>query len=55
MCWHKWTKWEQYTKEFKWMPFKGPQAGKIFDKIEHKQKRHCPKCGKEQVETIENK
>lgn len=51
MCWHKWTKWEQYDVSMIFYPYKMP--GKEIPYIEHRQKRRCLKCGKVQVEKIE--
>jgi hypothetical protein len=52
MCWHKWTKWEQYTES-------GVVTSMLFRKIdkpleysEKRQKRHCEKCGKQQDELV---
>lgn len=49
MCWHKWTKWEQYvwTGEVRKL-----ETDRIFPCEYHRQKRHCIKCGKEQNERI---
>ena len=46
MCWHKWTKWEQYI-------FNGEIQANCVSTImlpvtERRQRRRCVKCGKEQ-------
>ena len=51
MCWHKWSKWEQYT-------FHGIQtmvAGRKTEIpfMEKRQKRNCLKCNKQQDERID--
>jgi len=46
MCWHKWTKWEQYEQPM--IYFKMPTV-KSFTKM---QKRHCEKCGYEQRKEV---
>jgi len=54
-CWHKWSKWQEYERPFKWMPgSEKPPAvqGKWFDIVDHRQKRSCEKCGKIQDELI---
>lgn len=50
MCWHKWTKWEQYDEEG--MQQRHPFAKEMLPYREKRQKRHCIKCGKEQDEII---
>ncbi len=50
MCWHKWTKWEQYTEigTIQRHPF----AKEVLPYIEEQQRRFCEKCGKKQDEEI---
>lgn len=52
MCFHKWTKWEQYWAE-------GVDYGFIWQKnqqgvpfTQRRQRRHCEKCNKEQDELV---
>lgn len=50
MCWHKWSKWEQYVES-------GTMQSHPFSKVmlpyaEHRQRRKCQKCGKEQDERV---
>ena len=52
MCWHKWSKWEEYKREQRFMYTWGRLAGKEFTEEIHEQKRYCLKCGKVQVERI---
>ena len=43
MCWHKWSKWEQYDGAFKYIPY--DDSSKNFEYIKCMQKRKCKKCG----------
>ena len=45
MCWHKWSKWEQYQETVYFFKYKE-------EVIEDWQKRHCIKCMYEQRERI---
>ena len=49
MCWHKWSKWEQYIEsgetKFTWQK-------EYYPFMEKRQKRHCIKCGYEQDEEV---
>jgi len=50
MCFlHKWTKWEQYNAEMVRFYFKTKEK---IPYIEHRQKRHCEKCGIEQDKEV---
>lgn len=55
MCFHKWTKWKEYEKKYKYYPRAGDYVvGKIapIDTVELWQKRECTKCGYSQHEKI---
>lgn len=50
MCiFHKWSKWEKYDRPYRYTPgIIAPKEvrGKVFDAIEHRQRKKCKKCGK---------
>jgi hypothetical protein len=46
MCWHKWTKWEQYLWEGEVRTRENPTIAIPSEK--HRQKRNCIKCGIEE-------
>jgi hypothetical protein len=48
MCWHKWTKWQQYEVKMKSRLHREWNA-KDFTFVEIWQKRKCEKCGYEQM------
>lgn len=50
MCWHKWTKWEQYIQQGQMQ--RHPFAKEMLPFSEERQKRYCIKCGKKQDEKI---
>ena len=50
MCWHKWTKWEQYIYVGKVTSQFGKETDIPFS--ETSQKRTCIKCGKMQDERV---
>lgn len=50
MCWHNWTKWEQYIEQGHKQ--RTPFSKEMLPYSERRQKRHCIKCNKEQDERI---
>jgi len=52
MCWHKWTKWEQYDYEGFITSQWGKPCNPEIPFTERRQKRHCIKCNKEEIEKL---
>jgi len=52
MCWHKWTKWETYTRDMERHFF---ETNTVIPHIARFQKRTCIKCGLEQQKKIKDK
>jgi hypothetical protein len=49
---HKWGNWVNYDRDFIWVNFEGPIAGKEIRGREMRQQRTCKTCGKKQDEKI---
>lgn len=48
MCWHKWTKWKQYT--LNWI--RDLNGKSVVTNVEVRQKRECIKCNKQEDELV---
>lgn len=49
MCWHKWSEWKQYKKEFTHI---FPDSNTQYAAIQLRQSRMCKKCKKVEDEKV---
>ena len=49
MCWHQWTKWEQFKVKVLHIEKK---TGKTYEFTENRQSRRCIKCGYVQEQEV---
>jgi hypothetical protein len=55
MCFHKWSKWQEYKDHYYWKPgwiFLQKYWNELYEATDIRQKRSCIKCGKMQDKLI---